>query len=73
MSKTGVSRQPPRARHLGVENDPDDPHNDDPCQRHLEAGARLRVRDEVADVDEATDRGEDPSVISRSFFRNDPG
>ena len=48
------------AAHLGVEGDAD--HSDDDRPEDLEAERRPRLghEDEVADVDEAADRGEDP-------------
>src|SRR4029078_5622494 len=48
------------AAHLRVDDDPDDPDNDHPEELEAEGGAGLRVEDEVADVDEAADRREDP-------------
>ena len=59
-----VERAPPAhgrdpAGHLGEHADADDADDDDPGQRDPEPGADQRVRDEVADVDEPADRGED--------------
>ena len=47
------------AAHLGVDDDPDDADDHDPGQVHPEPRAGLRVGDEVADVDEAADGGQD--------------
>ena len=47
------------AGHLGEHADADDADDDDPGQRHPEPGADHGVGDEVADVDEPADRGED--------------
>ena len=48
------------AAHLRVDDDPDDTDHDDPHQLEAERRAGLRVEDEVADVDEAADRRQDP-------------
>ena len=48
------------AAHLRVDDDPDDADHDHPQELVAERRARLRVEDEVADVDEAADRREDP-------------
>ena len=60
-----VERAPPAdgsdpPGHLGEHADPDDADDDDPGQGHPEPGADDRIRDQVADVDEPTDRREDP-------------
>ena len=46
--------------HLRVDDDPDHADDDDPQQLVAEGRAGLGVEDEVADVDEAADRREDP-------------
>ena len=46
--------------HLRVDDDPGDADHDHPQELVAEGRARLRVEDEVADVDEAADRREDP-------------
>ena len=56
------------AAHLRVDDDPDDADHDDPQELVAEGGAGLRVEDEVADVDEAADRREDPERDARKFF-----
>ena len=46
--------------HLRVDDDPDDADRDHPHQLVAERRAGRGVEDEVTDVDEASDRGEDP-------------
>src|SRR3954453_19727106 len=53
----GHRRHPPA--HLGVDADPDRPQDDRPEQVVAEERSRLGVEDEVADVEEAADRGDD--------------
>ena len=49
-----------RAGHLGEHDDPDHADGDGPQQLIAEGGAGLSVEDELADVDEAADGGDDP-------------
>src|SRR5215211_7177178 len=53
----GYRRHP--AGHLREQADADDPHDHDPGPRHAEPGAGLGVGDDVTDVHEAADGGED--------------
>src|SRR5205823_5772257 len=48
------------AAHLRVDDDPDHADHDDPHQLITEGRTGRDVEDEVADVDEAPDRGQDP-------------
>jgi hypothetical protein len=49
-----------RPGHLGEHADTDHPEHRRPGERQPEARANLGVGDQVADVDEATDRRQDP-------------
>ena len=56
MSKTGLRCD--AAAHLGVNTDSADPDEDHGCQAQPETRANKTVGDQIADVDEAADRGE---------------
>jgi hypothetical protein len=55
---SGHRRHP--AAHLGEYDDPDDADDHGPDQLKAELGPGLRIENQVADIDEAADRGQDP-------------